>query len=160
MIQGQTAIIPGSPNWGSYVVEGATRSPITHMATAVSETWCASLEPGGVRLRRISDYPDAIWSQFKLRPWQRRAIVRTALEHVGTKYAWDHYLLLGFFCITRLRIPKWVARRLQDTRRMVCSEFANLCLLSAGIKIQFDTKPVGAVTPASFEAFFKSQGWV
>ena len=159
MLTAQVCIIPGSPNFGSYVVEWATKSTITHMGVAISEEYLVSAEPGGVRIRPITDYPDAIWSRFRLSRRQRDAIVKFAVSKVRTRYAWCAYLATGVTLVTKRATPRWLRRYVYRPDRLICSELAYQALAAAGIRPDLGERATFAVTPADFGKYFEAQGW-
>lgn len=159
MIAGQVGLVEVDGHFMGRVVAWASRSAYCHMVVAVSDTLCVSAEPGGARVRKISDYPTVVWSRFPMRPGQRRRSVRFALRSVGTPYAWLDYIAAGIALVTRTRTPQWLQSYIADTDRLLCSQLADLALQAAGIHVFFDERPAGAVIPASFGKVFVARGW-
>lgn len=159
MIAGQVGLVPATPNWGSYVVVWATGSAYTHMVVAVSETHCVSAEPGGARLRPISDYPDTIWSRFELTPRQRHAIVRYANSKIDTPYGWIEYLATGLALVTKRATPNWLRRFIGREDRLICSQLSYLALKAGGVNPDMGRRPTLAVIPGDFGRYYVQQGW-
>jgi hypothetical protein len=159
MITGQVGLVPADEKLRGRIVAWAMRSYWCHMIVAVSETHCVSAEPGGARVRPMSDYDEICWSKFPMRPSQRRRSVRFALSRIGVPYAWIDWFAVGVALITRTKTPEWLRSFVADNDRLLCSQLADLSLQAAGIPVFFDERPAGAVTPGSFAKVFIARGW-
>jgi hypothetical protein len=63
-------------------IEWATYSHTHHVIVAISETQCVSAEPGGSRIRPMTDYPSIEWSSFDLTEAQRHCIALAARSYL------------------------------------------------------------------------------
>lgn len=159
MITGQVGLVPASNNWASWVIVWATSSRYTHMVVAVSETHCISAEPGGARIRPVSDYPGTVWSRFHLKPRQRRAIVSYAGSKIGTPYSRLDYLAAGVATVTKRRTPDWLRSYLCRRDKLICSQLSLLALEAGGIRLRLDDRPTASVIPGDFGKYFVERGW-
>lgn len=159
MLTGQVGLIHSDTGFIPWLIRVISRSHWTHMVVAISETECMSAEPGGARIRPISDYPAITWSQFKLRPWQRRRIATYARTHEGTPYGWLDFFAAGVALLTGRRTPEWLRLYVASTGTLICSQLSDLALQAAGIHIFHDRRPLGAVIPGSFGRYYVEQGW-
>lgn len=163
-LTGQVGIVHGTA-WDARLVQVVTASHWNHSVIAISDTHCISAEPGaaGARIRPISHYEqageDIEWSRFPLRGWQRRKITGYAIGHIGTPYNWADFFAAGVASILKQRTPRWLDAFVGSTDRLICSQICDLALQAGGIHLFRDERPVGAVTPASFGAYFKAHGW-
>lgn len=161
MITGQVGLVPAANNWASWGIVWATGSAYTHVVVAISETHCVSAEPGpcGARIRPISDYPDTVWSRFRLTPRQRRAIVSYAGSKLRTPYSRLDYLAAGVATVTKRRTPDWLRTYLNRRDKLICSHLALLALKAGGISLRLDDRPTASVIPGDFGKYFVTRGW-
>lgn len=156
---GQIALIPDGQNFVQKLIQFITRSPVHHVVVAVSDKFCVSAEMEGVRLRPISHFPNAIWSDFALTARQRRNIIGFALEQLGKPYAILDDIFIGISIITKSRTPQWIVQTVLNSDRWQCAELADASLLAGGIRLFRDGRPPRAVYPGSFIPTFKRRGW-
>ncbi len=140
------------------LIEWDTNSSTHHVVVAISETWCVSAEPGGVRLRRIDHYPELIWSHFGLTDAQVAKIIDSALASVGLPYNLAVFPVLLAHRITGLPIPAWLASWLSFRRNVDCSQMADD--IYTGADIHLFNHPPALVTPADFENYYDEMGWL
>ena len=84
------------------------------------------------------------------------AFMAAALEHHPYNYA--GFALIGVEKITGIRIPDRLARAVSWTDRMMCSQMADFLLRKVGLQL-FQAHS-GMVSPADFEHFFRTMGWL
>lgn len=142
----------------SQAIEGITHSEAHHVVIAISETDVISPEPHGAKIRPMSYFPEIVWSQFDYTDVQRAdmAFMAEALENHPYNYA--GFALIGVEKITGIRIPDRLARAVSWTDRMMCSQMADFLLRKVGISL-FQAHS-GMVSPADFEHYFRTMGWL
>ena len=157
---GQVMLISTSGKIGR-LVQIMDRSHWNHMTVAINELECVSAEPGGARIRLISEYDndEVAWSDFPLTDVQRDNITMWAFNHLGVDYDY-----LGFVAIAITKIlgpfaPRWLLRYIATRDRLICSYLCDLALQAGGIHLFNDHRPRGAVTPGSFGKKYKARGW-
>jgi hypothetical protein len=160
MITGQVAIISTS-GWVGRLVQLVTGSAWNHSVVAINELECVSAEPGGARIRLISEYrhDTVAWSQFTRSDERRDRITTWAFDHLDVDYDY-----LGFVAIALTKLlgpfaPKWLLRYIATRDRLICSYLCDLALQAGGIHLFDDHRPHGCVTPGSFGKKFKARGW-
>lgn len=157
---GQIGLIPGADSVVDWVIQKVTKSPVHHVVVCVSASECIGAEPGGARIRPLTDFPDAIWSNFAFTPRQRSGVSRWAYAHEGTPYSIVDDLVIGIALLTGVNTPRWVRARLDRSDRMICSQLADAALtLGGGVQVFTDDREPGAVYPGSFVPYFKEHGW-
>lgn len=105
-------------------------------------------EPGGARIRPLSEYPayTVKWSagHFSLTPAQRNVIVTRARKFDGTPYSVLDYFALA---LHRLHIPAPGLRSyIRTSKHVICSQLVDICYQAAGVQLFTDRWP-GDVTP-------------
>lgn len=161
MIRTGQVILVSTTGWFGRGVQVVTGSAFNHSGLMINELECMSAEPGGARIRLISEYKNDVvaYSQFDLTDKQRAQITGWASDHLGTPY--DH---LGFAAIAVTKIlgrfaPRWLLRYIGTHDRMICSYLVDLALQAGDIHLFRDHRPEGAVTPGSFGRIFHARGW-
>lgn len=159
MITGQIGIRRHSTGFIGRCIEWATDSNTHHVVVAVSETHCVSAEPGGTRLRLISDYPHLDWSGFDLTDAQREAIVTLALDAAAaqTPYNYAIYPPLLWQRLIGHRVAAWVSDWLAARPNQNCSQSADDIYNAAGIHLFPDISQL--VTPGDFERLYVRLGF-
>lgn len=160
MLTGQIGLRRFGTSMVSRGIEWATDSHTHHVVVAISEGVCVSAEPGGVRLRRIDDYPHVDWSRFDLADAQRDVIVATALDYAArqVKYNLAIYPPLLFQKLTGHKVDGWVAEWLSKRPNENCSQLSGDIYTKAGIHLFEDITEL--VTPGDFERLFIAHGWL
>lgn len=158
-LAGQVGIVHSSKGFAPRMIRLITGSNWSHVVVAINERECVSAEPGGAVVRPIADYPAVIWSQFRLSGYQRKVIAFWALMHKGTPYSWMAYYGAGLAALLKDRTPNWLDRYVDRTDKLICSQLADRALQAGGINLFQDSRPRGAVTPASFGRYFYERGW-
>lgn len=160
MIAGQIGLRRHSTAWIGKCIEWATHSRTHHVVVAVSDTHCVSAEPGGARLRLMSDYPHLDWSRFILTETQRADIVRFALDAAAlqTPYNYAIYPPLLWQRISGLRVSGPVADWLAQRPHENCSQLADDIYTAAGFHLFPDIARL--VTPGDFERLYVRLGFL
>jgi hypothetical protein len=155
----QIGLVPHPQTFVEYGIDWVTNSPVFHAVVAVSETECMSAEPGGARIRQISEYPDAYWSQFHLSDTERTAIVTKANDMLGTPYGWWADAAIAVSLKTPFRIPLWLAHYIDSDKRTECAQLCDTAYSFAGVHLFSHVLP-SAVWPGMFVPVFRKNGWM
>jgi hypothetical protein len=141
-------------------IEWATYSHTHHVIVAISETQCVSAEPGGARIRDITDYPSVDWSDFPLTDLERANIVFHARGYADnrTPYNYAIYPPLLFQRLTGHKVDGWVAEWLSKRPNENCSQLCGDVYTAAGIHLFAEISEI--VTPGDFERLFIARGWL
>ena len=158
-LTGQIGLCYTTGFWGR-VIRAVTRSHYNHAVIAISETLCAGAEPGGVRIRSITEFPDIVWSKFPLTLPQQVKVVLFTKSQLGVRYNYADDLFIGIALLTRERTPAWIERALSDPDSWQCAQLADAALQRAGVHVFRDDRPFGAVYPGSFVPVFQAFGWM
>lgn len=142
------------------IIQFVTRSHWNHVVIGVSSTTCIGAEPGGVRIRPISDFPEVVWADAPYTPTQRLKVLAYVLLQRGVRYNWADDILIGLTLILKSHAPRWMLREVSDTDSFQCSQLAAAALSAAGVHVFDDDRPAGAVYPASYVPWFRDAGWL
>ena len=145
--------------WGR-VIRKVTKSHYNHTVIRISETECIGAEPGGVRVRDITEFPEVVWSQFPLTRTEQNRIVTFAKTQLGVRYNYADDLFIGIALLSREHTPDWISRVLSDPDSWQCAQLADAALQRAGVHVFTDNRPYGAVYPGSFVPVFQAFGWL
>jgi hypothetical protein len=156
---GQIGLVPHPHTPIEYLINLFTRSSVYHAVLAVSETECVSAEPGGVRIRQISEYPDAHWSDFPLTDMKRAVIVAKAKSMLTLPYGWFADAAIFVALNTPFRIPLWLAHYIDSDKRTECAQLCDTCYQAAGIHFFQNVLP-SAVYPGMFVGIFRKFGFL
>lgn len=156
---GQVGLIPGSSNLVQYVICKATHSHVAHVVMDIGGGECISAEPGGARIRRLEDYPTAIWSSYDLTPAQAQAAAAWGRDRVGTPYNWLDDAVIGVEQAFGLRLPTWVEDGAWNGSTLECAQLADQALNAAGYQAFTDGRRPNRVYPGSFEHDWVRRGW-
>lgn len=157
---GQVGISTKASTWVQRGVEAITRAPVHHIVICISDTECISAEPGGAKIKPLDYRDDIIWSHFNFAPEQAQACADWARAREGRPYNFINCALIGFYCVTRIPLPRLVTDRFITDKSYQCAQFADSALTQgAGIKIFDDNRYRGGVHTGSFGDLFKEQGW-
>lgn len=157
-LAGQIGLIRNGTDFIARGIQWATRSQTYHTVVAISDTTCVSAQPGGSRLKPISDYDRVYWSAFDHTPAQRAAIVQAAAAYVPRPYNYAIYPPLFWQRITGNRVDGVVAEWLSRRPNENCSQLCDDVYTRAGFHL-FDDIPV-IVTPGDFERLFIRLGFL
>ena len=158
-LAGQIGLCYTTGFWGA-LIRAVTRSRFNHTIIGISETECVEASPWGVRVAPISNYPDAVWSQFPLTLLQQVKVVTFARSQVGVRYNYLDDIFIGIALLTREHTPRWIERVLSDPDSWQCAQLADAALQHAGVHVFRDNRPYGAVYPGSFIPVWEAFGWL
>lgn len=158
MLTGQIGLLRNGTTFITRAIEWATYSHSHHVIVAISETQCISAEPGGVRIRDISDYGHIDWSEFSLTDTQRASIIAAANQSQKLPYNYAIYPVLLAARVTGILVPDWISGWLSKRKNVDCSQLADDIYNAAGIDL-FTASNV-LTTPGDFERYFIKQGWL
>lgn len=156
---GQIGLLSGPRKFWPIVISVITRSSAYHSVVDVGGGECVSAEPGGVKLRPVTDFPHASWSKFPLTRRRRLLIAGWARAQVGLPYNYMADLIIGVALVTHHRPPRWADKYLRGNGRWECAGLAEAALMRAGIRIFRDGSPYGVVFPGAYLSIFKDFGW-
>lgn len=149
MLTGQIGLRRHGTGTISKAIEWATDSHTHHVVVAVSESYVFSAEPGGSRIRPMTDYASIDWFQLPLTPLQRGQIVQAAHARVGLPYNYAIYPPLLFQKLTGHKVDGWVAEWLSKRPNINCSQGVDDIYTAAGFHLFPDISEI--VTPGDFE---------
>lgn len=136
--------------WLGQVIIG-DRSRWTHAFLVVNENEIVEAMPDGAQLSSLAmkmsqaERGRAVFSDLTLTEEQRRVVVESAMEFVGTPYSFLDYLSIS---LEHLRIrPAWVQRRVESSGHLICSQLVDRCYDIAGVHLFADGRRPGDVTP-------------
>ena len=156
---GQIGLVPHPHTPFEYLIDWITVSRVHHAVIAISETECVSCEAGGARIRQISEYPDAHWSEFPLTAGERDTIVNFGRTRIGRPYGWFADIAIGIALLSGVHTPKGIQAYLNSDRSYECAQLCDAAYSTAGIHF-FDDIPAAAVYPGMFVPIFRSYGWM
>lgn len=144
-----------------WMIRLITGSHWSHVIVGINDRQVVSAEPGGVIVRPVSDYPDAVWSHLDLTHQQRQLIAFWAITYAQARvqYSWLAYYAAGLAALLKGHAPTWLDDLVGRTDKVICSQLADRVLQRVGINLFQDNRPRGAVTPASFGRIFYERGW-
>lgn len=123
--------------------------PAEHVYVVLDDDTVFEAQPGGAVITPLSEYDDR-WHEYvdyDLTWDQRARIVSRARTYVGIGYNWTTYFYLAAH---RLHFrPKWLKRRLENEKRLICSQAADKIWRDEGIDL-FPDKEDFDITPADF----------
>lgn len=142
--------IPGGAGLAIRVAQGLAGSgwgAYQHAVFALSDTKLIEAEPGGARIRPVSEYDgtNIVWSDWDLADdvRTRAADYARTLEHVGYS-ALDY----GWLVAHRLHIPvPGLRQRILDSHRLICSQLIDHVLTHENVTVFNDGRWEGDVTP-------------
>lgn len=142
------------------IIQVVTASHWNHVVIGLDDTFCVGAEPGGVRVRPITDFPEIAWSSFPLTRIQRGKIRTFTLKQLGKPYNWRDDILIGLGLLFRAHTPHWMLRELSEESSWQCAQLGLAALTHGGMNVFADDRPTGAVYPASFVPLFREFGWL
>jgi hypothetical protein len=158
---GQIGLIPNPQNFVERGIEFVTRSKVHHVIVCISDTECIGAEPGGARIQSLTDWPNAIWSQYEFTPQQAQASADWARSKEGVPYNWIDDAYIGLACLFGRQAPRFIVERVGDEDTLQCAQLGYGALTKgAGIQVFSDARLEGAVFPGSFVPVWKQNGWM
>lgn len=142
------------------VIETVTQSPAFHAFIVVSDTECVSADIEGVRLRRLSDWADPVYSRIGLTDAQAQGIAKEALKRIGRPYSWSDDILVGIQYLTGLRWPRIVRGYMNRDSEYMCSQLVATAYAEGAGLHPISRKTPGETSPGDLYDFFHAQGWV
>jgi hypothetical protein len=155
----QIGLIGHGGSISSNLIEWVTRSPVHHVVVALDDGTCIGAEPGGARIRPLSDFPQTSWSAFALTLHQVIMIVNWCRDHEGVPYNFLDDVAIGLALLTRMHVPGFVQRRLSSDEHLQCAQLADSAYAAAGVHLFEDVLP-GAVYPGTFVPLWRQVGWM
>jgi uncharacterized protein YycO len=117
-------------------------------------------EPGGARIAQLSEYDgrEILWSTdlLPLTDDDRNKIIKTAVGFVGTPYSFLDYFLIALYRCS-IKLPG-VAKRVEDTGHLICSQLVAESDAEAGIKLTPESTwyPPYLITPGKLRKYLLS----
>ena len=156
---GQIGLLSGPRKFWPIVIALVTRSSAYHVILDVGDGECVSAEPGGVKLRPVTDFPHAAWSKFPLTRQQRLRIAVWSRAQVGIPYDYLADFIIGVALLARRRPPRWVEEYLRGNGRWECAGLVEAALIRAGVRMFRDGSPYGVIYPGSYARIWADFGW-
>lgn len=158
---GQVAVIPAHRALIPWGIAAVTGSHCYHMVGHVGRGQVVSAEPGGVRIRPVSDFPTAVWSRYPVSGLAAQRAAEWGRSQEGVPYAYADDALIGCERLLHIRFPRWVRRAYEHDGQWQCSQLATAMLLQAGVDpFPGDPDKLGDVAPGDYERAFVRAGWV
>ncbi len=107
----------------------------THVYVVLDDETVFEAQPGGAVITPLSEYDNRwkVYVDVDLTPEQRYRIVRRARTYKGIGYNWTTYFYLAAY---RLHIrPQWLKDRVQNDKRMICSQAADKIYADEGVHL-------------------------
>lgn len=144
---------------GAALVRAVTRGPYAHVITDLGDGTCIGAQPGGARIRHISEFQDVVWSQFQFTPEQASDAVQWLREQEGKEYNYLDDLFIGIAILEKQNTANWITELLSSTDSWQCAQLADAHLTRQGIHVFQDERPFGAVFPSSYTDYYQEKGW-
>ncbi|MFI5415109.1 MAG: hypothetical protein ACHQ16_05530 [Candidatus Lutacidiplasmatales archaeon] len=159
MVAGQVGVLATAGIVGAGI-RWWTHSPVNHAIFDVGDGWCVSAEPHGAALRRITDFPPAVWSEFVYpTDTARSAAILWALNAIGTPYGFLDDAALAIVLAFGWSAPQFVLDRLARTDRLQCAQLCDLALQAGNIHAFDDGRPPSLVWPGLFYTLYRAKHW-
>ena len=133
MLTGQVGCVVDAKGWMGRLIERVTGSRAHHVVIALSDTHCISAEPGGAKVRPITDYEHVVWSGYQHTEEQAHLIAGLAEFATNTRYDYLSFAARGVHFLTGAKIPDKVATWLDDRGETTCSQLASNIMAAARI---------------------------
>lgn len=144
----------------AWLIRAVTRSYADHVFIALGDGQIVEAEPGGVRIRDISEYTGCrieLNTGETMTDMQRAAVAEFAKSKRGEPYAWTADAVDGLRCLgLRWRI---LARFERARRSVMCSELAAQAGQYAGLDWNCGYDNPACVTPADLARRIDEQAW-
>lgn len=122
----------------------------THVYVVLDDETVFEAQPGGAVITPLSEYDNRwrVYIDYPLTDDQRARIVSRARSYVGAGYNWTTYFYLAAY---RLRFrPQWLKNRVQNDRRMICSQAADKIWTEEGVHLFNDGRMPYDLSPGDF----------
>jgi cell wall-associated NlpC family hydrolase len=142
------------------VIRLMTRSQVNHAYVYVTNDTIVEAEGHGAQHSRASKYDGALKAEsgYDLDAGEKAAIRKAAEQLVGTPY--------GFLDIAAIALRvlglKWklLARRVERTDRLICSQLVDRAYANAGVHLYDDGRLDGQVTPGDLLLLLAQDPWI
>jgi len=149
-----------TPGLGPLLIRLVTRSWANHAFVVVDDACVIEAEPGGVRVREISEYNGCSMVLSTTEPMteaQRSAVVVYAASKIGTGYNWTADTADGLAAVgLRWRL---LSRLAAGRRALMCSELVAQAGQTAGMDWLCGQPESWQVTPAMLAARANAPRW-
>ncbi|ACU71769.1 hypothetical protein Caci_2860 [Catenulispora acidiphila DSM 44928] len=143
-----------------FMIRALTKSWADHVFISIGDGQIVEAEPGGVRIRDVSEYAGCRIEYNTAEPMtdmQRAAVAEYASSKRGEPYAWTADAVDGLRCLgLRWRILAWFERA---RRSVMCSELAVQAGQYAGLDWSCGQGDPSCVTPAMLARRLDAQTW-
>lgn len=139
------------------IIEWSTNSQSHHVVVHVGAGRCVSAEWPVARVRKTSDYPALVWSQFDLTQEQAERIALAACALVDRPYNVP-VLFVHLASKLGIKTPRFVTDWLKRRPALDCSQLSDIALSAGGIDLFGQDSLL--VTPADFQVAFEARGWL
>ena len=156
-MMGQVGIRMHSKGIIGRCIEWATDSQTHHVVVHVGDARCVSAEWPVARVRKTSDYPAMVWSQFDLTQEQAQRIALAACALVNRPYNVP-VLFVHLASKLGIKTPQFVVDWLKRRPALDCSQLSDIALSAGGIDLFGQDSLL--VTPADFQVAFEARGWL
>lgn len=138
--------------WVAKAIRLVTRSTVNHAGLCISDTEMLEADPSkGIMRSSVDKYsgepggmiwygPHSTYDGDKIAEW--------GVTQIGVKYSFVDIAVLLFVHVFGWKSPRWMLHRLNDGRRLMCSQFVDTAYQHAGIHLFPDGRPPSEVTPA------------
>jgi hypothetical protein len=156
-VKGNPSVLPGdylvtaSPGWIPWLIRKITRSTVNHAAVYVGEGLVVEAWQSGARLRKVSEWANAIDSTVPLTGNERIAVCRYARAAIGTKYNFLDIAAQALVRVFGWNAPQWVLDRVSRPDRLQCAQLVDLAYAAAGVHLFPDGRPLGLVAPSDLK---------
>lgn len=144
----------------AWLIRTVTRSWADHVFVSIGNGQIVEAEPGGVRIRDVSEYAGCRIEYNTGEPLtdlQRAAVAEYAESKRGEPYAWTADAVDGLRCLgLRWQILAWFERA---RRSVMCSELAAQAGQYAGLDWLCGQEDSACVTPADLARRINTQAW-
>lgn len=152
---GAFGVTPTYGNWRDRLAAGliryGTNSPVNHAFLYVGTGKIVEAAPGGARHNDADAYGDNVtWSNLDLDDTTRAKIVAHAESLIGTPYGWADILAITLAqdrAGRHVNSHTWWVRRINNWRRLICSQLVDVAYQEAGIHLFTDGRLPGLVSP-------------
>jgi hypothetical protein len=124
-----------------------TRSTVNHAGIYLPNNQVGEADTSGFRIRPNTYGDRLITVPIDLDDYQRNAVWDAALSLVGTPYNFLDIAALAVALTTGRATPRFIAQRLSNPRRLMCSQACDELMLRVNYHLFDDGRLPGEVTP-------------